>query len=120
MATPFLLGVGIAAGAYAVRMFTRMARSYKANKTFFKDSGPRPGFEPKMTRAEGRKILGVGEKASPEEIKDAFRKLLMAHHPDRGGSPYIATKINEAKEVLTNKDFRDPEAPQQDNEQRKQ
>ena len=58
------------------------------------------GFEEKMTRREAALILGIRESATPERIKEAHRRVLMLNHPDKGGSDYVATKINEAKELL--------------------
>ncbi len=58
------------------------------------------GFEEKMTRKEAALILGVRESASSERIKEQHRKVLILNHPDRGGSAYLAAKINEAKDLL--------------------
>merc|ERR1712232_856057 len=58
------------------------------------------GFEDKMTRIEAALILGVRESSSVKRIKESHRKILMLNHPDTGGSNYIASKINEAKELL--------------------
>lgn len=46
-------------------------------------------------------LLGVQKNAPPEEIKKAFRKLSMKHHPDRGGDETKFKQINEAYAVLS-------------------
>ena len=40
------------------------------------------------------KVLGVDENASQDEIKKAFRKMSLKHHPDRGGDAEQFKKIN--------------------------
>lgn len=40
------------------------------------------------------------ETASAQRIKEAHRRILLINHPDTGGSTYLATKINEAKDML--------------------
>ena len=61
--------------------------------------GGAPGGGP-MGLAEARAILGVGDDATAEEVKQAHRRLMKQFHPDHGGSDYLAARINEAKEVL--------------------
>lgn len=46
------------------------------------------------------KILGVSEDASADEIKKAFRKLAVKHHPDRGGDEKKFKEANEAYDTL--------------------
>jgi molecular chaperone DnaJ len=51
-------------------------------------------------------ILGVGKDASADEVKKAFRRAAIEHHPDRGGDEAKFKELNEAYEVLKDTDKR--------------
>lgn len=50
--------------------------------------------------AKALQIFGLKSVSTEEEVIQRHRELMQKNHPDRGGSDYLASQINEAKEVL--------------------
>ncbi|OAD59325.1 Mitochondrial import inner membrane translocase subunit TIM14, partial [Eufriesea mexicana] len=111
--TLIALGLGLAvmgfSGRYMIKkmphLTQKMAEAYKNapklnSQMLAKNRYYKGGFEPKMTRREASLILDVSPTASKVKVKQQFKKIMSVNHPDRGGSPYIAAKINEAKDLL--------------------
>lgn len=66
-----------------------------------RDEPPQPpARRSTMSRDEALKVLGLSGGASEDDIRAAHRRLILQNHPDKGGSDYLASKINEAKDVL--------------------
>ena len=51
-------------------------------------------------RVPSRRLLGVGEGATLQEIRDAHRRLISRVHPDTGGSAELAHRVNAARDTL--------------------
>ena len=60
----------------------------------------RPAASADMTVEEAYAILGLAPGADAEAIKAAHHRLMKQMHPDHGGTDYLATKINRARDVL--------------------
>ncbi len=73
------------------------ARKYVADAT---GSEPRPSARNQMSRSEALQILGLEEGADRDQITDRYKHLMKNNHPDRGGSSYLAARINQARDTL--------------------
>ncbi|MFL5258534.1 MAG: DnaJ domain-containing protein [Hyphomicrobiales bacterium] len=63
-------------------------------------AGGRPRPSTAMNAEEALAVLGLRKGASANDIRSAHRRLMKELHPDRGGSDYLAAKVNQAKDVL--------------------
>lgn len=102
MTTPLVAGAGVAVAALfgreLVKQYIKFKAAPAAARAYYKG-----GFQAEMNRREAALILGLRESAAEERIKEAHRRIMIANHPDSGGSSFIAAKVNEAKDMLLGK-----------------
>jgi hypothetical protein len=53
-----------------------------------------------MSRAEAYEVLGLKPGASEAEVQAAHHRLMRAAHPDAGGSDWVASRVNQARDIL--------------------
>lgn len=73
---------------------------WKKSRQKRQKAAPTPGKP--MSRAEALDILGLSDPASPDDINEAYKRLMLKLHPDRQGSDWMAAKLNEARDFLLN------------------
>lgn len=77
--------------------------------TSFHSSSSAQGHRPQRTASNDvklYKILGVDKNASAKDIKQAYRKAVLKHHPDKGGDPDIFKDIQAAYSILSDEEKR--------------
>ena len=85
---------------YLIKVFSKQGNV--AGEDQINDQASPPSFgDPAID--EALEILGLEEEPTKEDITKAHRKLINKLHPDRGGSAFLASRVNQARDVLMKK-----------------
>lgn len=99
---------GIALGALVMfgPLIWRQWQAYRMSSssgTQQQSAGPNqspPRRQSGMTPEEAYEVLGLRPGATEAEIRAAHHRLMRTAHPDSGGSDWLATRVNQARDVL--------------------
>jgi DnaJ family protein C protein 19 len=72
----------------------------RVHTTGKRPQAPTPPAPQPADQAAALTILGLDARASDADIRAAHRRLLLAVHPDHGGSADLAQRVNAARDTL--------------------
>ena len=84
------IGIALLAGAVAAAVLLRKGLN----------GASAPDSSQAMPIGEAYLILGLAPGAGRDDVFCAYRNLMKRLHPDQGGSSYLASRVNEAKDML--------------------
>ena len=102
VAALLVVAVLIVLGRLPVGLILAPLGAAAAEQTQFSGENTSVPDEGRMDHQLAIEVLGLTEPINKEDVIQAHRKLMQKLHPDRGGSDYLAKKINTAKDFLLN------------------
>ena len=75
-------------------------RAKRIYDLFFKNRNNFNNNAKVTSKDEAYKILGLDFDATKDDIISAHKELIRKNHPDKGGSDYLSSKVNEARDIL--------------------
>ena len=72
----------------------------RVHTTGKRPQAPQPPAPQPADQAAALTVLGLDARASDADIRAAHRRLLLAVHPDHGGSADLAQRVNAARDTL--------------------
>jgi len=106
-----LLTISVCACLSAVVFSTAVAAAAAASSSSFSSGSGRRSHRPHSASPSSSSsclydILGCSKSATPAELKKAYRRACLQHHPDKGGDEATFKEINRAYEILTHPETR--------------
>ena len=83
-----------------LRFFPVLAKIYGQKTKGSDPQGQKVKSDQSMDREEALKLLGLEGDPSESDIRSAHKRLIQKIHPDRGGNEYIASQLNQARDLL--------------------
>ncbi len=95
---PAAIALLVAIYPFALSLW-RISKGGKPRAATYEDKEPK-------TRKDALEILGLSGEVNDKDIKTAYKKLMAKVHPDHEGSEWMAAKLNQARDILLDKDTR--------------